>query len=556
MGQTNVMDQESLDLREPLIKKRNRILYYILLISGFIPLFFFAIGFFLLFRDNNRDDLIQAYNQQVEDWTNSRKVFHDLNFKTNEEQMAISNIETGSYWPTRDSCIVSENESSRCKSTKPYSYVSHYTLSSLNTLRIDYMNNTLFTTPIIKEKNVDLSIHDLQCTIETECIILCEHENGKWNKTTKLCSIHKYLNNICIRVKQSKGSYSVDLPPLAPILKDVTTIGCYKNTNYSPFYYSTEFSEVLKIEVRHSQDPLILSTILSNGCSFLYPSSTSCFESKSSAYMTCIMHIFIFGSLIYYFKKNSHRIQKLLEQSTKGDTTVIIPSSPSPNPTVIPTYSSFQMNSPRKSIPKRFSGVYIPSSLSQSHDDNSNSSFLSLSYKNNSLLNHTSSISNDSTPIHIINPHISTPSSLPTTPRDPNNIHKSPHRSLYTYKSISSPCTPSNFVTINNSKDIHTDHPISMNHKDITSHSEESIIHNTQKERNTSNSIKTTPSPPPYSHPLEYIYNEHSISPNDIHISTSSSLSPYLPNTIIHPFSSIITSSTSTNINRINSHSE
>ena len=53
-------------------------------------------------------------------------------------------------------------------------------------------------------------MHDMRLPSRSNCQFACTRNRGVWNSVTSLCRVELHANEICIRVRESDGTWIVD----------------------------------------------------------------------------------------------------------------------------------------------------------------------------------------------------------------------------------------------------------------------------------------------------------------------------------------------------------
>ncbi|KAK8795678.1 hypothetical protein WA158_000335 [Blastocystis sp. Blastoise] len=240
---------------------------------------------FLNFGPNERALKIEKYNELVSDWKNKdRDIFTNssMSLTIGSSPIKVHTIDSpdGDYWPVRDSCHEEGDPAEGCTSVKPFYYMIKAGIYIDNNITVYNNGQMIFNRSVETIKDFIFTASDLDCDGTTkDCSIKCEVKNGKWNGV--LCYATLYLANACYRVINTNDGYQLDIPSTLP-LHGIQGIGCnYHDGGWEPETYYSFPSDTISYFIRFYDDPSIIASDITNGCSYS-SNGAECFgESKN-----------------------------------------------------------------------------------------------------------------------------------------------------------------------------------------------------------------------------------------------------------------------------------
>ncbi|KAK8815443.1 hypothetical protein WA158_003655 [Blastocystis sp. Blastoise] len=247
----------------------------------FLPPILLIISLCLLFGHNTRVERIEKYNQLVVDWNNKgRDTFmnNSITVGIGKDNVKLTKIDSasGSYWPVRDSCKQDDDPAEGCIKTKPYNLRGENWYSSYSNVTL-YNNGTKFFSSTIDYNKYNIyTARQLSCDDgKVSCYDKCKDKSGVWDGYR--CTVTLYLYNICYRVIDTKNGYRIDTPATLP-LHGVQGMGCeYHDGGWDPATYVLNSRSTVIVTIRYYEDPYIIASDLTSGCSSDSSISTSCF---------------------------------------------------------------------------------------------------------------------------------------------------------------------------------------------------------------------------------------------------------------------------------------
>ncbi|KAK8795677.1 hypothetical protein WA158_000334 [Blastocystis sp. Blastoise] len=247
---------------------------------------------------NNRVSSIQKYNERIAAWNEKdRSSFAKSSFSLTTDFSSYSfdsiTLSSGTNWPVRDSCKLEDDPSEGCIETKPQYYQVDVSYSKVSSVLIKNNGNNIVDRSPSRSKTFYYTPKDLGCDTDgsVSCYTACSRKNGYWDGD--LCAITGYLYKACYRLISKGDTYRTDSPATLP-LQGVQDIGCeYHNGGWDPEYYSTSRPVSITFMLRYYDDPFIVASDLTNGCSSSTTSASQCFglTKKQQTYLGGIIFV-------------------------------------------------------------------------------------------------------------------------------------------------------------------------------------------------------------------------------------------------------------------------
>ena len=193
-----------------------------------LPPILFVIGILIILGDNTRVDRIEEYrywvlitiryNERAQIWKDSGlESFKNISFYLDESERALYPVSStsGKYYPVRDKCQKNGDPREGCVLTGAYYYKTTTTFPASST------SLTFSIYGPSKESISKTSYDSIQTTYYTasqldcsdnlsECSSMCGSMGGSWSSSSRICTVTKYLNELCYRVREIDGEWQLD----------------------------------------------------------------------------------------------------------------------------------------------------------------------------------------------------------------------------------------------------------------------------------------------------------------------------------------------------------
>ena len=197
----------------------------------FLPPAIVLAGILFLSGENTRVERIEKYrywvlitiryNKRAQIWKDSGlESFKNISFYLNGFESALSpvNSTSGKYYPVRDKCQKDGDPREGCVLTGAYYYKTTTTFPASST------SLTFSIYGPSKESISGASYDSTQTTYYTasqldcsdnlsECSSMCGSMGGSWSSSSRICTVTKYLNELCYRVREIDGEWQLDYSP-------------------------------------------------------------------------------------------------------------------------------------------------------------------------------------------------------------------------------------------------------------------------------------------------------------------------------------------------------
>ena len=196
-----------------------------------LPPVLFVIGLFIILGDNTRVDRIEeyrfwvlitiSYNERAQIWKDSGlESFKNISFYLDESESALYPVSStsGKYYPVRDKCRKIGDPREGCVLTGAYYYKTTTTFPASSTSLTfsiygpskESISGAYYDTIQTTYYNVyELGCHDKRA----ECSSMCDSMGGSWSSSSRICTVTKYLNELCYRVREIDGEWQLDYSP-------------------------------------------------------------------------------------------------------------------------------------------------------------------------------------------------------------------------------------------------------------------------------------------------------------------------------------------------------
>ncbi|KAK8802790.1 hypothetical protein WA171_006462 [Blastocystis sp. BT1] len=226
---------------------------------------------------------ILAYNEKAQEWmqigikemqnANLQLFVYGLEFPLFSDQNR-----PGKYFPIRDNCSKSDDPSVGCI------YVSSYSLTTNVTLTKDYY------IPFVISDGSSIVV----------------------NTTLRKSKLLKSIQSVCIRVRWNETQFVLDSPSEWSIYGD--PVGCEASNRWKSVTYGKEVLDTIPIHIRHYQDPSLIASAYTKGCSDRATNSDCLGISKKEkqfiglwwmiiTFILCIVEMIVFSLMYFCFNK-------------------------------------------------------------------------------------------------------------------------------------------------------------------------------------------------------------------------------------------------------------
>ena len=188
-------------------------------------------GILFLSGENTRVERIEKYrywvlitiryNKRAQIWKDSGlESFKNISFYLDESESALYPVSStsGKYYPVRDKCQKIGDPREGCVLTGAYYYKTTTTFPASST------SLTFSIYGPSKESISKTSYDSIQTTYYTasqldcsdnlsECSSMCGSMGGSWSSSSRICTVTKYLNELCYRVIKENGKWQLDYSP-------------------------------------------------------------------------------------------------------------------------------------------------------------------------------------------------------------------------------------------------------------------------------------------------------------------------------------------------------
>ena len=195
-----------------------------------LPPVLFVIGILIILGDNTRVDRIEeyrfwvlitiSYNERAQIWKDSGlESFKNISFYLDESESALYPVSStsGKYYPVRDKCQKDGDPEEGCVLTGAYYYKTTATLPVSSTASFSIYGPSK---ELISEASYDstqttyYTASQLDCSDNlSECSSMCGSMGGSWSSSSRICTVTKYLNELCYRVIKENGKWQLDYSP-------------------------------------------------------------------------------------------------------------------------------------------------------------------------------------------------------------------------------------------------------------------------------------------------------------------------------------------------------
>ena len=197
----------------------------------FVPFMVVLVGILFLSGENTRVERIEKYrywvlitiryNKRAQIWKDSGlESFKNISFYLNGFESALYPVSStsGKYYPVRDKCQKIGDPREGCVLTGAYYYKTTTTFPASST------SLTFSIYGPSKESISKTSYDSIQTTYYTasqldcsdnlsECSSMCGSMGGSWSSSSRICTVTKYLNELCYRVIKENGKWQLDYSP-------------------------------------------------------------------------------------------------------------------------------------------------------------------------------------------------------------------------------------------------------------------------------------------------------------------------------------------------------
>ena len=195
-----------------------------------LPPVLFVIGILIILGDNTRVDRIEeyrfwvlitiSYNERAQIWKDSGlESFKNISFYLDDSESALYPVSStsGKYYPVRDKCQKDGDPEEGCVLTGAYYYKTTATLAVSSTASFSIYGPSK---ELISEASYDstqttyYTASQLDCSDNlSECSSMCGSMGGSWSSSSRICTVTKYLNELCYRVREIDGEWQLDYSP-------------------------------------------------------------------------------------------------------------------------------------------------------------------------------------------------------------------------------------------------------------------------------------------------------------------------------------------------------
>ncbi|KAK8812974.1 hypothetical protein WA538_001845 [Blastocystis sp. DL] len=241
---------------------------------------------------SSRRGTIRHYNQHATKWMQyNRTSFSNASFyltsSSGKAEMVRNVNKPGEAYPVRDSCNRPFDPRGGCVLTDALSFRQYVLLlDGQNTITLFNKDGSILSRVGFKSNiTYVFDDNDLGCHYSpSDCQYACTRKRGMWNSATNLCRVELHANEICLRVRESDGTWIVDdekqwrLPKNRKFdLYDSDGHGCTYNNNWHSIVYNFIPQTDIRVVVRHSLDSYIAASAYTGGCSSTNLLESNCF---------------------------------------------------------------------------------------------------------------------------------------------------------------------------------------------------------------------------------------------------------------------------------------
>ena len=194
----------------------------------FVPFMVVLVGILFLSGENTRVERIEkyrywvlitiSYNKRAQIWKDSGlESFKNISFYLNGFESALSpvNSTSGKYYPVRDKCRKIGDPREGCVLTGAYYYKTTTTFpassTSLTFSIYGPSKESISKTSYDSIQTTYYSVYELGCHDKrSECSSMCGSMGGSWSSSSRICTVTKYLNELCYRVREIDGKWQLD----------------------------------------------------------------------------------------------------------------------------------------------------------------------------------------------------------------------------------------------------------------------------------------------------------------------------------------------------------
>ena len=155
---------------------------------------------------------------RAEKWnTIGLPTFREANFTVNRERLFAVTETSGSYYPVRDACNKKGDPSTGCNYTEALYYETMAKVDPFDSsisIVLKGNNSDIVNTSYRTFATKTYTPSERGCSKKTaECSSTCHNKGGSWDSSRRLCTITRYLNELCYRVIYKNGEWKLDVPP-------------------------------------------------------------------------------------------------------------------------------------------------------------------------------------------------------------------------------------------------------------------------------------------------------------------------------------------------------